>query len=157
MSISVTFARWYLILSNVTVSEVSEIIKSFDPNKACGPISIPTDILIFLCEYISPILTQLINLSFKGSHPDKLKIAKVIPIFKKGSKIKASNYRPISLLSNINKIFEKVMYSRLFTFIDGQNSFYKLQYGFRAKHSTEHALINLTEKIKKSLDTIGHS
>ena len=146
-----------LILSNVTVSEVSEIIKSFDPNKACGPISIPTDILIFLCEYISPILTQLINLSFKGSHPDKLKIAKVIPIFKKGSKIKASNYRPISLLSNINKIFEKVMYSRLFTFIDGQNSFYKLQYGFRAKHSTEHALINLTEKIKKSLDTIGHS
>ena len=49
------------------------------------------------------------------------------------------------------------MYSRLFTFIDGQNSFYKLQYGFRAKHSTEHALINLTEQIKKSLDTIGHS
>ena len=80
-----------LILSNVTVSEVSEIIKSFYTNKACGSISIPTDILIFLCEYISPILTLLINLSFEGSHPEKLKIAKVIQIFKKGSRIKASN------------------------------------------------------------------
>ena len=89
-----------------------------------------------------------------GRHPEKLKIAKAIPTFKKGSNLKASNYRPISLLSNINKIFEKVMYSRLLSFLNDQNYFYKLQYGFRAKHSTEHALINLTEQIKDSLHTI---
>ena len=146
-----------LILSKVTASEVSEIIKAFDANKACGPISIPTDILKLLVDYISPIIAQLIDLSFEGTHPERLKSSKVMPAFKKSSKIKASNYRPISLLSNINKIFEKVMYGRVFAFIDGQNYFYKLQYGFRAKHSTEHALINLTEQIKKSLDIIGHS
>ena len=51
-------------------------------------------------------------------YPDQLKIAKVIPIFKKGDKLLVSNYRPISLLSNINKIFEKLVYSRLYSFLE---------------------------------------
>lgn len=147
-----------LILSDVLVSEVCQIIKHLELNKASGPTSIPVYLLKYLESEIAPILTKLINLSFKtGSHPLKLKIAKIISIFKKGSKLKASNYRPISLLSNINKIFEKIMYNRLFSFLDSQGSFYEHQYGFRSKHSTEHALINLTEQIKESLDTIGHS
>ena len=151
-------SEYSLILSGVLVSEVSKILNKFDSTKACGPTSIPIDLLKYLDNEISHILTQLINLSFEsGTHPEKLKIAKVIPIFKKGSKLKASNYRPISLLSNINKLFEKVMYIRLLSFLNDQNSFYKLQYGFRAKHSTEHALINLSEQIKESLDTIGNS
>ena len=53
-----------------------------------------------------------------GTYPDQLKIAKVIPIFKKGDKLLVSNYRPISLLSNINKIFEKLVYSRLYSFLE---------------------------------------
>ena len=147
-----------IIICNVLVSEVSQIINQFELNKAYGPTSIPINILKNINSEISPILTQLINLSFKlGSHPLRLKIAKIISIFKKGSKLKASNYRPISLLSNINKIFEKIMFNRLSSFISDQNSLYEHQYGFRSKHSTEHALINLTERIKESLDTIGHS
>ena len=88
----------------------------------------------------------------KGKHPEQLKIAKVILYFKKGSKLKTSNYRPISLLSNINKIFGKIVYKRVYNFIDSKALLYKHQYGFRNKHSTSHALINITENIRKALD-----
>ena len=62
------------------------------------------------------------------------------------------NYRPISLLSNINKIVEKLMHKRLFNFLSKHDCIYKLQFGFRENHSTTHALINLTEEIRSSLD-----
>ena len=62
------------------------------------------------------------------------------------------NYRPISLLSNINKIYEKFMYSRLYNFLNLHNSIYDLQFGFREKHSTNHALLSLTENICDALD-----
>ena len=79
-------------------------------------------------------------------------MAKVIPIYKKGSKMHTSNYRPISLLSNINKIFEKIISERVYNFIEQNGTIYNHQYGFRKKHSTTHALINITEDIRKALD-----
>ena len=99
-------------------------------------------------------LKEIINLSFAtGIYPDPLKIAKVIPIFKnKGDELQVSNYRPISLLSNVNKIFEKLAYSRLYSFLNLYNCIYELQFGFRAKHSTNHALFSLTEMIREALD-----
>ena len=63
-----------------------------------------------------------------------------------------SMYRPISLLSNINKIFEKLVYSRIYSFLNLHNCIYELQFGFRAKHSTNHALLSLTETIREALD-----
>ena len=63
-----------------------------------------------------------------------------------------SNYRPISLLSNINKILEKIMFTRVHSFLQNEKLIYKQQFGFRPKHSTTHALINITEKIKDALD-----
>ena len=142
----------------VDASEVAKIISKFKTNKASGPISIPVDIFKFINNDISPLLTKIINISMNtGIHPDKLKIAKVTPIFKKGSKLKASNYRPISLLSNINKIFEKVIYSRVYSFLNEHDCFYELQYGFRANFSTEYALINITQKIKETLDSHASS
>jgi hypothetical protein len=96
---------------------------------------------------------MIANISFaSGIHPDKLKITKVIPIFKKGSKLIPANYRPISLLSNINKIIEKLVFPRVFNFLEDNKILYKLQYGFRPKHSTNHALIKITEKIRDALD-----
>ena len=82
-----------------------------------------------------------------------LKTSKVIPIFKnKGSPMNVSNYRCISLLSNIEKINEKVMYSRLIAFLDSHNLIYARQLGFRKGHSTVHALIDITERFSKRLD-----
>ena len=98
-------------------------------------------------------LAKIVNISLStGIHPDKLKIAKITPIYKKGSKLSTSNYRPISLLSNINKLIERLVYNRVFDFANKQNLFYKLQFGFRPKHSTAHALTNITEEIRNSLD-----
>ena len=87
-----------------------------------------------------------------GVFPSVLKTAKVVPVFKKDSKLNYSNYRPISLLSNIEKILEKLMYKRLYAFLDYNNIIYDLQFGFRQQYSTSHALINITENIRKALD-----
>ena len=87
-----------------------------------------------------------------GVFPSVFKTAKVVPIFKKDSKLDYSNYHPISLLSNIEKILEKLMYKRLYTFLDNKNIIYDLQFGFRQQYSTSHVLINITENIRKVLD-----
>ena len=85
-----------------------------------------------------------------GQFPSVLKIAKVIPIHKKQSRVDYTKYRPISLLSNIENIIEKLMNKRLSNFLDINNLIYSLQ--LRPKYSTNHALINLSESIWQSLD-----
>ena len=79
-----------------------------------------------------------------------LKTSKLSPVFKKDSKLDYSNYRPISLLSNIDKILEKLMYKRLYIFLNNNNIINN--FGFRQQYSTSHALINITENIRKALD-----
>ena len=94
------------------------------------------------------------NLSFYvGMFPSKLKVGKVSPLQKKGSCNNPSNYRPISILSVFSKIFEKLMHQRLYKFLESFEILYPLQFGFREKHSTSHALLSLTESIKQSIDS----
>ena len=98
---------------------------------------------------ISDQLAVLFNLSFTcGSSLTILKTSKVTPIYKKDSKLRCSNYRPISLLSNIDKILERIVYNHLYKFFEGNKLAYNLQFGLRQKHSTTNALIHLTEKIR---------
>ena len=84
--------------------------------------------------------------------PSVLKTAKVVPAFKKDSKLDYSSYRPISLLSNTEKILEKFMYERLHTFPNNNNIIYNLQFGFKQHYCTSHALINISENIRKTPD-----
>ena len=133
--------------------EIANIISSVNSNKASGPNSIPYRTLILLKNEISKQLADLFNLSFTtGVFPSVLKTAKVVPVFKKDSKLNYSNYRPISLLSNIEKILEKLMYKRLYTFLDYNNIIYDLQFGFRQQYSASNALIKITENIRKAFD-----
>ena len=81
-----------------------------------------------------------------------LRHALVCPFYKKSDKTKCANYRPISLLSNLSKIFERAMYNRIDQFLDENNIFYDLQFGFRKKHSTNHALLSIVEKIRNNMD-----
>ena len=94
--------------------EISDIISALKSGKSLGPNSIPMKILKSLSPLISSPLSQIINESFQsGIFPNKMKFATVIPLFRKGFPLTASNYRPISLLSIFSKITEKVMYERL--------------------------------------------
>ena len=146
-----------ILLYDCDEVEIKSIIKSFDVKKATGPNSIDNFILSMLMEDISLPLSQIFNLSLStGVHPDLFKISKTIPIFKKGSRLQVCNYRPISLLSNLNKILEKLVFSRMYRFLEDYNCIYSLQFGFRAKHSTNHALIDITEKIRNALDNKNH-
>ena len=98
-------------------------------------------------------MPDLFNFSFMASvFSSLLKTSKLSPVFKKDSKLDYSNYRPISLLSNIEKKLEKLMYKRLYTFLNNNNIIYNLQCGFRQQYSTSHALANITEIIRKALD-----
>ena len=107
-------------------------------------------ILKLLKNDISTHLADILNLSFSsGVFQSILKIAKVIPVHKKESKQFCSNYRPISLLSNIDKIIEKIMYNRIYKFLDKNNIIYSLQFGFQQHYFTSYALLNLTEAIMK--------
>ena len=87
-----------------------------------------------------------------GVFSSVLKTAKVVPVFKKETKLDYSNYRPISLLLNIEKILQKRMFKRLYTFLDNKNIIYDLQFGLRQKYSLSHVLSNITENIRKDLD-----
>ena len=87
-----------------------------------------------------------------GVFPDKLKVAKVIPLFKKGDPTLLTNYRPISLLLSLSKIFEKVIYQQLYAYFENSNLFFKGQYGFRKGHSTEMASLELVDRILSFMD-----
>ena len=143
-----------LFIKPTTPSEVMDLISNLKIGKSVGPFSIPTSILQLTKNIICFPLTEIINLSFlTGTFPDNLKIAKIIPIFKNDSKLSCNNYRPISLLSNISKIFEKLMYSRVHNFLDSFKCLYELQFGFRSNTSTNHALISITETIREAIDS----
>ena len=141
-------------LSPVIPQEIFDIIQSFDINKSLGPNSIPIFILKISINFFSIKLSEIANLSFKtGIFPNLCKVAKVIPIFKKDNPLLCENYHPISLLPIFSKIFEKLIYKRMYAFIDKHKLIYKCQFGFRSKHSTTHALISITESIKSLIDT----
>ena len=102
---------------------------------------------------ISAPLANIINLSLqKGIFPDKLKIAKVIPIYKADDPSHFTNYRPISLLSNFSKFFKKVLYNRMIKFAEQYNILYRCHFGFRKNYSTFHALIHLINRISSAID-----
>ena len=133
--------------------EICEIISNLSIDKSQGPNGIPTKVLHLLKNDISNILADLFNKSFTtGIFPSALKTAKIIPIHKKGNKLECGNYRPISILSNLDKILEKLMYNRIYSFLEENNLIYDLQFGFRKSYSTTLALLSLTENINHQVD-----
>ncbi|PIK60466.1 putative RNA-directed DNA polymerase from mobile element jockey-like [Apostichopus japonicus] len=123
------------------------------PKKAAGYDDFKPDIVKQVLPFIVTPLTHICNISFTtGVFPDKLKIAKVLPIFKKGESNIYENYRPISILSCFSKILERLMSNRIINFLDANDILCKEQYGFRPGHSTELALADAIDKLYDSLD-----
>ena len=137
----------------VTSKENEEEIMTIPSNKAFGFYSVPILFLRLASPIISYPLSFIINKSVETAiYPSKVKHAKVIPIFKNDDEIIPSNYRPISLLSVFNRIFEKLMYNRLKVYLEKQGVFYKSQNGFRDKHFTQHATLDIISQIQTNMD-----
>ena len=103
-------------------------------------------------ELLNPI-TNLINQTLStGKFPKLLKIAKISPIFKKGDDTLLSNYRPVSVLPSVSKVFEKVIYNQIYEYFTDKKLLYNSQYGFRKNHSTEYAAMELIDRVIKEMD-----
>ena len=136
-----------------TASEIINVCNNL-PNKASmGLDEIPTNIMKKSIYCVADTLAHIINKSFKrGEFPDKLKIAKICPVYKGGVRNEFSNYRPISILPSFSKIFEKVVHIRLHNYLFKHSIISDAQYGFRSKHSTYMALVDLYDKVSKFID-----
>ena len=99
-------------------------------------------------------LTHLINaIIVEGSYPRVLKGARVVPIFKAGQTGETSNYRPVSILPVLNKVFEKLLTAQMTRYLESNDLLSKNQFGFRKKRGTTHALLQLIEETRFELDT----
>ena len=140
------------LIAHISNEEVLDIINQLE-NKSTGPQSIPIKLLKLTPDLIPVPLCKIINHSFQtGVFPDAFKLSEVIPIHKGGSTEELNNYRPISLLSIFDKIIEKLMHKRLYDFLQAHNILFQNQFGFRKNNSTTFALIEITEKIKETID-----
>ena len=156
-----------------TADEVLKIISKL--NKGSDVLSgLPLIAFKLGAPMLAPIISNLFNMCIQlGRYPDLLKLARVVPVFKTGNKSLLDNYRPISILSTLNKIFEKLIYKRMYSFIENNAILTNSQFGFRADSSTEKAALGLIMSIlpaflnkefaltvfidfKKAFDTIDH-
>lgn len=113
---------------------MSDIIDKLPSKSSFGFDGISTKLLKSVKSALTKPITVIINQMIRTSiFPDKLKIAKVIPLYKKNDETVFSNYRPISLLPAISKIFEKVLFIQIYDYFQEKKLFYRAQYGFRKK------------------------
>ena len=102
------------ILSVVSQASVFKLVSALNPSKGTGPDLLPPRFLKDSAEVITPFITHIINLSITtGVVPTAFKKARVIPLFKKGSKLDPNNYRPVSILCTLSKVLERLVLSRL--------------------------------------------
>ena len=132
---------------------ILKLLEEINPAKAAGIDQIGGRFLKDGATVLACPIKNLCNLSIQLSKfPDECKIALLKPLFKKGSKLEAKNYRPISLLPLVSKFFEKVIHNQTQIYLDQKEILYKFQSGFRQNHSTDTALSYLINKIQSGFD-----
>ena len=173
-SYSINETEFSMFLKSTNIPEVKKVIDNLNAHKSAGIDGIPADVIKNCSDIFAPLLTSLINLSFsQGTFPSCLKIARVIPISKGSDKTDMNNYRPISLLSVVSKVFERIMYSRIISFLEKFHLLNDSQFGFRSKRSFVDAIAHIVEKVredhhktfytcifldlKKAFDTVDHT
>ena len=134
--------------------EVEQIINNLKTTSATGWDSIPASLIKSAKHVLVPVLTHLFNLCpIVGVFPGEFKKALVHPIYKSGDTGSVTNYRPISVLSILSKILEKLLYRRLTGYLDSFNIIADNQYGFRRGKSTEDAILNMTELVAQNFNS----
>ena len=164
-----------MYFSPCTEREVCSIIKQLPSKRSSGSDDISNILLREISSCVCEPLCLLINISLtEGKFPDLMKLAEVVPLYKGKARDQETNYRPISLLTTMSKVMEKVVYKRVYDFLTSTGQISETQYGFRPKHSCDHAvaqmigtsLKNLENKkvtisvildLSKAFDTIQHN
>ena len=137
----------------ITEDITKKLLCCLDVSKAPGIDQIPSRFLKDGAEILAKPISDIVNLSIKlSTFPDKCKIAKLIPLFKKGSKTDPKNYRPISLLPLLSKLIEKAIHIQTQEYLDKHGLLYKFQSGFRKKFSTDSCLVQLSDFIINDMD-----
>ena len=142
--------------SEVNLSEIEKQLQNLNPKKATTYMNVPTKLLKNNFDACAPTLHQVFNEIIRSSiFPDKLKLADVTPIFKNDDATNAKNYRPVSVLPGVSKIFERIMQKQIANYIE--NSLSPNLCGYRKGYNAQHALTVLIEKWKISLDKQGYA
>ena len=140
--------------NDVDIEHIKKLIDKLDEKKGIQQGDIPTKIIKENCDIFKVFITNNVNNCIETStFPQELKLADVKPIFKKDSRNDKENYRPISILPNISKIYERCLCEQLSNYFE--NIFSKFQCGFRKGFSAEHCLLAMVEKWKINLDKAG--
>ena len=143
-----------MYLFETSEEEVADIIKQFENGKASD---IPVSVIKKVSPAICPILAYHYNHLMKiGEFPDILKLGKITPVYKKDNEELPSNYRPVSTLPIFGKIFEKIIYTRLYKYFVSQGLLHDKQFGFRKNHYTSHALNYSVTSVKNALQKKNH-
>ena len=136
-----------------TENDTLKLIQSLKSKTSTGHDGISVRLLKIIAPGIAHPITIILNQTLKtGIFPNNLKIAKIIPLHKKESTELVDNYRPVSLLNAISKVFERAAYNQLYNYFKTNSLFYNNQYGFRDEHSTELASSELIDRIFNDLD-----
>ncbi len=132
-----------------TLNEVLDVIVKLKSSKSLVSDCFSSALLKTCSVHVANPLLYIINLSFEtGIFPDRLKMSRVTPIFKKGLHTEVSNYRPISITNPISKILERLMFNRMIKFVEKFHILYDFQFGFRKHYSTSTAVLDLVNMIQ---------
>ena len=138
---------------NIGNEEIITLIRNINPNKATGSDGISGQMLLLCDDSVTlPLIIIFRNILLTSIYPDTWKLANVTPIFKKGDKQSIKNYRPISLLPICGKIFEKIIFNNLYSYLNVNNLITKNQSGFRPGDSTTNQLLYLVNEIHKAFE-----
>ena len=139
--------------SHSNSQDIIKIIDSLKSKTSYGHDGMSNKLLKYVKQELTePILLIINQCISKGLFPNKLKVAKVTPVYKKDDIHKLDNYRPVSVLSSISKVFEKVFFNQIYKYFQENNLFHGSQYGFRTQHSTELAALEFTDRILMEMD-----
>ena len=159
ISLPVFPSRTSLKLHNISITPkmIKKVIRNLDSSKASGPDCIPVVVLKNCEPELSFILAKLFNNCLKEScFPDCWKVSSVVPVFKNvGERTTAKNYHPVSLLSVVSKVFEKLVNSRIVDHLEKCGLFSDFQYGFRSSRSTADLLTVVSDRIARAFNRSG--
>jgi hypothetical protein len=142
-----------MVLGNTTPEHVLKIIQKTKNKHSKDIFGISSKMIKFIGAEIAKPLAHIFNLSLEsGSFPSMLKQCRVIPIFKSGNRLECDNYRPISLLSSISKLLEKIVSEKLIYHLTENDLLYTHQYGFLPKKSAEHNLLQILNYVSAALN-----